>query len=891
MAELPRYKSSGLQVASPEGQFRDVSAPMDALSKGMNQMTSFFMQSAQEQAVVEGEKYGAENAPSLEQIATARKLNEPLKPVAEQFTYFGRAATETSNRILAKNISADADMALDKLSARISRGEIPINQITSQTNALIQGYSTVLKDINPALGRSVEADLALSGNRMFLAASKAAAAEALAAQQEKVADTVTKTLPSTIAQIFKTGSVAMGMGVLSVEDQLGMAKSKAQNMINSLPPKQAKEMSKKLDGLIKEAASNSIDERILTGENPEQVISIKEELQKGVYNTTIPNAGDRLVLFNKANSRLSALEQEENNQNESRRILVLNNVNAVQQAIQNGVSLNGLDTQFPDVEDLSDLGFTGQALDGVLKKINSIKLVGLYGNQISNMSATDTAKFISDLEEKARTGDIQDAPMMADALLLLKQNVAVDYASDAEKRNAIRQELTDVAAIVSGGGTLPKDALSKFSKDILEKSFAGDDLKLVLQSKEKIEAIYSAVSGISSMSKEEQSQFINDMKDVLKPENVEDVAGADLRLAVLEAASAAVQNKELAIQQDPALYVFTNFPEVKKALDRTLKPDATPEDMGQFVTLMNLTQTKLGVRPENVKLLTKLQADEFVNDFNSQTANGINMADQLAGQAARWGTAFPQVLNQLDNDLPEQISIIADLALVDPSTAQILSNAFAKGAKADIEATVKESNKDITDSVELLMGTFRNATINITTNGAANYRKYYGAVELLTKVYVSQNLSPENAAQKAYDKVIGNFYAFEDTFSMPRAIVKDPDLVSRNALLVLENINQIPLKIPDNFRGVSPEQAKTEYVSHLKNFGMIVNTEDESKGLMIADEFGNIVMIRDVFGERKLILPWSYLSQIKTNAPSFGTLMGMGGGMRRDFVVPPIPIQ
>jgi len=50
-------------------------------------------------------------------------------------------------------------------------------------------------------------------------------------------------------------------------------------------------------------------------------------------------------------------------------------------------------------------------------------------------------------------------------------------------------------------------------------------------------------------------------------------------------------------------------------------------------------------------------------------------------------------------------------------------------------------------------------------------------------------------------------------------------------------------------------------------------------------------MIRDVFGERKLILPWSYLSQIKTNAPSFGTLMGMGGGMRRDFVVPPIPIQ
>ena len=310
MAELPRYKSSGLQVAAPEGQFRDVSAPMDALSKGMNQMTSFFMQSAQEQAVVEGEKYGAENAPSLEQIADARKLNEPLKPVAEQFTYFGRAATETSNRILAKNISADADMALEKLSARISSGEIPINQITSQTNALIQGYSTVLKDINPALGRSVEADLALSGNRMFLAASKAAAAEALAEQQKKVAETVEKTLPSAVAQIFKTGTIEVAGGLtLSVDAQLEIAKSKAQNMINSLPPKQRKAMTEKLDGFIETAAGDSIDQSLVSG-TLEELRGVSDNIKNGVYKTSIKDPGDQLTYLNKVKSQISSLETE-----------------------------------------------------------------------------------------------------------------------------------------------------------------------------------------------------------------------------------------------------------------------------------------------------------------------------------------------------------------------------------------------------------------------------------------------------------------------------------------------------------------------------------------------------------------------------------------------------
>ena len=503
MAELPRYKSSGLQVASPEGQFRDVSAPMDALSKGMNQMTSFFMQSAQEQAVVEGEKYGAENAPSLEQIADARKLNEPLKPVAEQFTYFGRAATETSNRILAKNISADADMALEKLSARISSGEIPINQITSQTNALIQGYSTVLKDINPALGRSVEADLALSGNRMFLAASKAAAAEALAEQQKKVAETVEKTLPSAVAQIFKTGTIEVAGGLtLSVEAQLEIAKSKAQNMINSLPPKQRKAMTEKLDGFIATAAGDSIDQSLVSG-TLEELRGVSDNIKNGVYKTSIKDPGDQLTYLNKVKSQISSLETE--------------------------------------------------------------------GDRV-----------------KAGT------------------------------RLSITQQLEDVnAALGAGKPLLLTDIPSKSS--IME-NFEGPQLQAALESRDNLVAVYSSIVDLGNKPASQVNTMLKQLETELKTGPVE---GSEAKSKQYQAVSAAVESRNKAIQADPALYVRGNFSEVRGAYENMLQ-DSTPENVRGYVTLATNAQISLGVRPENVALLPKEQADNIVNGFLNQVASGGN---------------------------------------------------------------------------------------------------------------------------------------------------------------------------------------------------------------------------------------------------------------------------
>ena len=106
MAQLPRYQSSGIAVGTPQGQFRDVSAPFDQLSAQMNKMTEFYLQEAKVQAVAQAEEYAADKAPTIQQIEEARLYKKTLEPIADKTTIFGRAANEAQSRILAKNVAA-----------------------------------------------------------------------------------------------------------------------------------------------------------------------------------------------------------------------------------------------------------------------------------------------------------------------------------------------------------------------------------------------------------------------------------------------------------------------------------------------------------------------------------------------------------------------------------------------------------------------------------------------------------------------------------------------------------------------------------------------------------------------------------------------------------------
>jgi hypothetical protein len=313
MAQLPRYQSSGIAVATPQGQFRDVSAPLDQLSAQMDRMTGFYLQEAKVQAVAQAEEYAADKAPTIQQIEEARLYNKPLEPIADKTTIFGRAANEAQSRILAKNVAAAADMQMAQLQQDVSAGKIKINDIANQTNALIKGYSSALADVDPMIARSLEADLALSGNRLFVAATKAAASDAAAKQDQMVTDSIKGSLPNQIGQILAAGPVitAGPRGEpykLDEATQIKAAIDRARDKADSLPAAKRKAAYKDIQTALKEGAERYGQEVVIKGDLNE-LKTLESQIRSGKFDFAMTDPKDRITLLGTVTSRLGQLEE------------------------------------------------------------------------------------------------------------------------------------------------------------------------------------------------------------------------------------------------------------------------------------------------------------------------------------------------------------------------------------------------------------------------------------------------------------------------------------------------------------------------------------------------------------------------------------------------------
>jgi ribosomal protein S17E len=318
MAIMPRYTSSDIAVATPQGQFRDVSAPFDQLSAQMDRMTGFFIQEAKQQAIVQAEEYAADKAPTIQQIEEARRLNQPIAPIADKTTIFGRAANEAQSRILAKNVAAAADMQMAQLQQDVSAGKVSVNDIANQTNALIKGYSSALAEVDPMIARSLEADLALSGNRLFVSATKAAAAEAAAKQQQAITDSINASVPIKISQILSAGPVTTAgpRGEPYQLDEVSQIKAvleQAENKISSLPASKQKQARKDLRTALKEGAER-YGERIVLSGGVDDLRVLEAQIRGGKFNFAITDPKDLNTLVTKVTSRINAMQESSRKQ-------------------------------------------------------------------------------------------------------------------------------------------------------------------------------------------------------------------------------------------------------------------------------------------------------------------------------------------------------------------------------------------------------------------------------------------------------------------------------------------------------------------------------------------------------------------------------------------------
>ncbi len=270
---------------------------------------------------------------------------------------------------------------------------------------------------------------------------------------------------------------------------------------------------------------------------------------------------------------------------------------------------------------------------------------------------------------------------------------------------------------------------------------------------------------------------------------------------------------------------------------------AAAKSFQKFMKERRQAQMDMGVREP--KLLSAQERDTFVSDIQ-QREDGQAKADYIGEQANRFGPLWPQALKEM-SDLPPGIAVASTLVRPGQHAARVrFMDAVTVGSKTLRGQLSPQQLNDVREDVDEKAIPFLN-TMAKTPGGAAISAKYRSAVQLLTYQYVAEGAASEDAAQKAYDDIIGKYYSFVDTYRIPKGAGESDDRSDN-----IENTLEIIMDdIPATFDIAAPpslvlssEEAVEEYTDAIETNGYWVTAGDDS-GVYLYDEFGRTVLQKD----------------------------------------------
>jgi hypothetical protein len=283
---LPRYQNIGVAAGAGIGAIDfpnrgEATRGFDALSTAMNTMSEAFFGEARIAATEEGERYGAEKAPTQEQLRQAIETGQPLQPVADTRTYFGKAANKAYSELLIQQINYSARGDIDRIQRDATEGRIRVAEIVPKMNALIAGYSSAIRDVDPVLARKTEALLAYEGNSAYLAATKAIASKAAdAAKTETVISAAD--LINNIQTDFRSGDVQEGEQgpLLPISEKLKIRQQQFEQSISRLPPSMAKPLVDKFNNEVISQQKDFVTSWVLSGATPEERLTRSQSIDE-----------------------------------------------------------------------------------------------------------------------------------------------------------------------------------------------------------------------------------------------------------------------------------------------------------------------------------------------------------------------------------------------------------------------------------------------------------------------------------------------------------------------------------------------------------------------------------------------------------------------------------
>lgn len=236
MAELPRYRPLGVSIGSmPSVNFVQTGQAearvYDQIGNSLDAISDFVYKQAVAEAEVAAVKYGAEIAPSAAELEAASKSGVTIDPdLPDGFTIFDQKARKTAVDVIQTNMEIAARNEINQLTIDAKDSDMSADEFQLNLNAIIDGYSTSLSQIDPVASVNLQAAIAPVANSKLTTHANAMADKA--EKQQKVAvtfsvDGIINNIPDIIAagnKVSQEGNQAPS--ITTVDDVLNAERNR-----------------------------------------------------------------------------------------------------------------------------------------------------------------------------------------------------------------------------------------------------------------------------------------------------------------------------------------------------------------------------------------------------------------------------------------------------------------------------------------------------------------------------------------------------------------------------------------------------------------------------------------------------------------------------------------
>jgi len=170
MADSVTYQGRRVALQIPEARAFEAEATergLGQLQQSLNRMTNFFAEQNRIQAKIEGEQFGAANAPTMEQIVAARQTGEELKLPGDKNSLFGRAARQAAATLVSSELELAAHKEMNAAILDFETREANPAGLQDKLDAIILGYSSTFDETVPSMARSLKSKLALNAQTKY----------------------------------------------------------------------------------------------------------------------------------------------------------------------------------------------------------------------------------------------------------------------------------------------------------------------------------------------------------------------------------------------------------------------------------------------------------------------------------------------------------------------------------------------------------------------------------------------------------------------------------------------------------------------------------------------------------------------------------------------------